>query len=163
MRLKRHKYRKPSVCFQINIFKCLFVRLHYCLAMLCYRGVWGVNKIYLKFKAAKTAIVGMMTTPWLSCQFRDIATSSYSHVTTDHLCHRLKQNTINTKQSRTNNWTLRWKKKKNRKKNRKKKNQMWKLNEWNKYNLSSIFFFSQAICDSQIHTNNNYWITNKLL
>lgn len=125
------------------IFKCLFVRLHYCLAMLCYRGVWGVNKIYLKFKAAKTAIVGMMTTPWLSCQFRDIATSSYSHVTTDHLCHRLKQNTINTKQSRTNNWTLRWKKKKKieKKIERKKiKCESW-MNEINTICRQSFFFF----------------------
>lgn len=124
------------------IFKCLFVRLHYCLAMLCYRGVWGVNKIYLKFKAAKTAIVGMMTTPWLSCQFRDIATSSYSHVTTDHLCHRLKQNTINTKQSRTNNWTLRWKKKKKieKKIERKKiKCESW-MNEINTICRQSFFF-----------------------
>lgn len=97
----------------------------FCLNALLFRRCfvadgWGVNEMYLKFKAAKTAIVGMMTTPWLSCQFRDIATSSYSHVTTDHLRHRLKQNRMNTKQSRTDNSTKR-QINKERKKERKKK------------------------------------------
>lgn len=39
------------------------------------------------------------------------------------------------------------------------------MNEINdKNNCRHPFFFSQAVCDLQIHTNNIYWITiNKLL
>jgi len=45
--------------------------------------------IYLKFKTAKTAIVGVMTTPArLTRQFRIIATS-YCHFTINYLCERL--------------------------------------------------------------------------
>lgn len=55
--------------------------------------------MYLEFKAAKAAVVGMMPTPRLTCQFRDIATSSYRHVTTDHLRRRFKNKTESTKRN----------------------------------------------------------------
>lgn len=42
------------------------------------------RKLYLKFKAAKTAIVGVMTTPRLTCQFHNIVTS-YCHLIVNHL------------------------------------------------------------------------------
>jgi len=38
------------------------------------------KRIYLKFKAAKTAIVSVMTTPRLTCQFRNIITSYYHFI-----------------------------------------------------------------------------------
>lgn len=62
-------------------------------------GVRGVNEMYLEFKAAKAAVVGVMPTPRLTCQFRDIVTSSYRHVTTDHLRRRFKNKTESTKRN----------------------------------------------------------------
>ena len=160
MRLKRHKYRKPCVCFQINIYLNVF--LFDCITVWrCF--VTGASEVLIRY-TSNLKLPRLLSSVWwrlLDCRVNSVILLPLVTVTLPPITYVIGWNKI---QSTQNKWKKKKKKKKNRKKNRKKKNQMWKLNEWNKYNLSSIFFFfSQAICDSQIHTNNNYWITNKLL